>query len=718
MRDAALLDMRGYMLYNNDRIYDGRGAHIPEEYIRRSQRRAQNAAPTRAEPRTTAQPAAPQQKPRTAQTAPGAAEQGYTPRASSYTAPPNTRDVQHISRDGQAGEANRHDIHTAARPAQTAPRTTEPGGQARSHYEVPPELRRTTADASVQSRTRARREESASHAHAPEPRNTRPPHEQQSVFQGRQEIMPRREAQSGNKSTKAVRQPEQPKRISVEPQGQPVRHRQEYNGFTRVNAEQPRKPVEQRQTRNAEPPRQPTKQRQAQPPRHTAERDSGRPPRTQTAQVKPPKQPQTRPVQRENNRQASAAQTSPNAERRRDIALRKQLRHMHAINTALRFLCTAAMVLMMLLWPSVCAPDDGELIKDGGQKVVLPVSMATAAPEPTTAPTEALMPTPEPTPVSITISAAGDCTLGYDPRLGYSNSLPEELERQDGDYGYFFRGVLPVFASDDLTIVNLECALTKSDDKVEGKTFCFKGDPLYRNMLLEGSIEVVSLGNNHSRDYKSQGFNDTVEALRLAGIGFAVNGVSCIEEVNGVRVGFLSYKNNTPELSTLKSDIESLRDQNCAIVICAFHWGEEYRNVANSTQTKLGRAAVDYGADLVIGHHPHVIGSIEKYNGKYICYSLGNFCFGGNRNPEDKDTFIFRQTFTVSDDGAASDAGIEIVPCRISSTTRRNDYQPTIYGEEDAKRVLKRLNEYSAPLKYGAVLDESVLKWDWQLEGQ
>ena len=138
----------------------------------------------------------------------------------------------------------------------------------------------------------------------------------------------------------------------------------------------------------------------------------------------------------------------------------------------------------------------------------------------------------------------------------------------------------------------------------------------------------------------------------------------------------------------------------------------------NSTQTKLGRAAVDYGADLVIGHHPHVIGSIEKYNGKYICYSLGNFCFGGNRNPEDKDTFIFRQTFTVSDDGAASDAGIEIVPCRISSTTRRNDYQPTIYGEEDAKRVLKRLNEYSAPLKYGAVLDESVLKWDWQLEGQ
>ena len=320
MRAAPLLDMRGYMLYNNDRFYNREGAHIPEEYIRRSQRRAQNAAPTRAEPRTTAQSAVPQQRPRTAQTAPRAAEQGYTPRASSHTAPPNARDVQPVRRDRQAGEANRHDVRTAARPAQTAPRTAEPGGQARLHHEVPPELRRTTADASVQGRTRARREGSTSHAHAPEPRNARPTFEQQSVAQGRQEIMPRREAQSGNKSTMAARQPEQPKRISVEPQGQPVRQRQEYNGFTRGNAEQPRKPVEQRQMRNAEPPRQPTKQRQAQPPRHTAERDSGRPPRTQTAQVKPPKQPQTRPVQRENNRQASAAQTSPNAERRRDIA--------------------------------------------------------------------------------------------------------------------------------------------------------------------------------------------------------------------------------------------------------------------------------------------------------------------------------------------------------------------------------------------------------------
>ena len=172
-------------------------------------------------------------------------------------------------------------------------------------------------------------------------------------------------------------------------------------------------------------------------------------------------------------------------------------------------------------------------------------------------------------------------------------------------------------------------------------------------MLTEGSIEVVSLGNNHARDYGDTGFNDTVDALREAGVGFAVNGISCVREVNGIRVGFLSYRNHTPELDSLKADIASLRAQ-CDVVVCSFHWGEEYRNVANSEQLERGRAAVDYGADLVLGHHPHVIGSIELYKGVYICYSLGNFCFGGNRNPEDKDSFIFRQTFELTEQGAVS----------------------------------------------------------------
>lgn len=384
----------------------------------------------------------------------------------------------------------------------------------------------------------------------------------------------------------------------------------------------------------------------------------------------------------------------------------RKLRQMRRLNVVIRAICVMLITLASALWPVSLSPDGGPL---NGVNPAPPYERAASSPAPTMPP----LITPQPLPARVTISAAGDCTLGYDPRLGYTNSLPHELERQDGDYGYFFRNVYPVFAADDFTVVNLECALTCSDDRAEGKTFCFKGDPLYRNILIEGSVEVVSLGNNHARDYKAEGFSDTMETLRTGDIGFAVNGMSCIKSANGVRVGFLSYRNHTPELYALKSDIASLRAQACDLVICSFHWGEEYRNVANAAQRRLGRAAIDYGADLVLGHHPHVIGSIERYKGRYICYSLGNFCFGGNRNPQDKDTFIFRQTFEMDENGIMSDAGIEIVPCRISSTTSRNNYQPTIYSRDDALRVLERLNDYSSPLDYGMQFDESVLKCDW-----
>ena len=85
------------------------------------------------------------------------------------------------------------------------------------------------------------------------------------------------------------------------------------------------------------------------------------------------------------------------------------------------------------------------------------------------------------------------------------------------------------------------------------------------------------------------------------------------------------------------------------------------------TQVRYGRALIDAGADLVLGSHPHVVGGLEQYKGKYIVYSLGNFCFGGNSNPDDKDTIIFQQTFNVTGAGEVTDGGINIIPCSISS---------------------------------------------------
>ena len=100
---------------------------------------------------------------------------------------------------------------------------------------------------------------------------------------------------------------------------------------------------------------------------------------------------------------------------------------------------------------------------------------------------------------------------------------------------------------------------------------------------------------------------------------------------------------------------------------------------------------IDAGADLVIGNHSHVYGGLEMYKGKYIIYSLGNFCFGGNSNPDDKNCTIFQQRFVLAADGTVSDGGISIIPAMISSTSRTNDYSPRIQGVETGVELLSRI---------------------------
>ena len=112
-------------------------------------------------------------------------------------------------------------------------------------------------------------------------------------------------------------------------------------------------------------------------------------------------------------------------------------------------------------------------------------------------------------------------------------------------------------------------------------------------------------------------------------------------------------------------------------------------------QKELAHAAVDQGADLVIGHHPHVLQGIEKYNGRNIVYSLGNFCFGGNSYPSDMDTIIFQQTFTFEGGEQKEDDVTNIIPCRISSADGYNNYQPTPAEGEEADRILQKLEERS-----------------------
>lgn len=297
----------------------------------------------------------------------------------------------------------------------------------------------------------------------------------------------------------------------------------------------------------------------------------------------------------------------------------------------------------------------------------------------------------------IVVSVAGDCTLGTDERYGTWNSFISEYRQQGRSY--FLENVKPIFESSDLAVVNLEGPLTNSKTHAD-KEFVFKGPPEFAGILTEGGVDAVNLANNHTMDYGQAGYSDTVQTLSDAGVGYFGNDKDLMYRVGDVTIGLLGYKYwgvDAAAKERITRDIAGLRAQGAAIVIVSFHWGDERSNYPNGVQKTLAHAAVDAGADLVFGHHPHVIQGIENYNGKNIVYSLGNFCYGGHRNPEDKDSFIFRQSFSV-EDGKAVVSGSSIIPVSISSVRTRNDYRPTPLTGEDAERVLERLRKYSEGL--------------------
>lgn len=300
-------------------------------------------------------------------------------------------------------------------------------------------------------------------------------------------------------------------------------------------------------------------------------------------------------------------------------------------------------------------------------------------------------------PVTITVSAAGDCTLGTDEFFDWSDSLPAKYE-EVGDPAYFFRNVLPIFSQDDLTIVNFEGTLTNSEAR-EDKQFAFKADPAYAKILTAGSVEAVNMANNHSKDYGEQSYTDTIKALEDEGITTFGYDRIAVMDVKGVKVGLLGtyvLREGLGIKDSMIANLQSLKEQGAQIIIASFHWGSEKAYEPDSTQIELAHAAIDNGADLVLGHHPHVLEGIEEYQGKNIVYSLGNFCFGGNAYPSDMNTMIFQQTFTIKDGELQEDNVKNIIPCRISSEDGYNNYQPTPAEGEQKDDILQKIEEYSS----------------------
>lgn len=298
---------------------------------------------------------------------------------------------------------------------------------------------------------------------------------------------------------------------------------------------------------------------------------------------------------------------------------------------------------------------------------------------------------PEEIPKPVIISFAGDCA--FDNLIGAGSAF--ESYWKNGA-GYYLSNVKEIFAADDITFVNLEGPLTEHLPTVK-KQFPLRGEPKYIEILTSSSVEICNLANNHIRDCGDEGFQDTIDILQSANVKFCGEGYSEVFDVRGMKIGFLGYQtwaDNETLRERISADINKLRNELGAdVVVIEFHWGFELAHVSEPYQVRIAHFAIDNGADIIVGAHPHVMQGIEVYNGKIIAYSLGNFCFGANNNPRNKETFILQTTLSRVDDKI--EITPHIIPCRISSVTTYNDFRPTPVAGDEANQILNHLNEYS-----------------------
>jgi poly-gamma-glutamate synthesis protein (capsule biosynthesis protein) len=316
----------------------------------------------------------------------------------------------------------------------------------------------------------------------------------------------------------------------------------------------------------------------------------------------------------------------------------------------------------------------------------------------------------------------GDVTVGHHYETYFDEQVAQGRSREEM-FAWGFKEVKPLADAADLFVVNLECPFTTSTDKLP-KNFNFQARPELVGTLLAGGVDVVSLANNHMMDYGPQGLVDTLMTLEQAriphfgaGRNLAEARKPAIVTVHGVRFAFLGYfflgdrnieppqvyaTETTPGVAghfndvvamekMLREDILAAKQQ-ADVVLPFFHWGIEGTYVPAPYQVQLAHAAIDAGAAGVLGSHPHVLQAMELYQGAPVLYSLGNFVFGGNWNPKDKRSALFKARFAPG--GYLSS---EIIPLK---TDRYPDFpmQPLPVTGDEAAEVLRLLATSSAGL--------------------
>lgn len=385
-----------------------------------------------------------------------------------------------------------------------------------------------------------------------------------------------------------------------------------------------------------------------------------------------------------------------------------------------------ALWMLAVLMCFACATAFGEQESDTTYSELFNIPTATPTPELPEGATPIPEPTatPEPTAairyeadgsVVLTITAVGDVTIGRNAQHSGTSIFEKELARQDDDINFIFKNTKDILSADDLTIINFEGVLAEEysiPSKKRENSFLFIGPTSYVEALVNNSVEIATIENNHIDDFGDAGRKSTQDTLENAGITWADEYNMASYEVQGVRVAVLSYK-TFDYYSTLNvkvpKEVAAAKASHDLVIVC-FHWGAEKDYKPNTNQQSLAHKTIDAGADLVIGHHSHRINPIEKYNGKYIVYSVGNFSFAGNNKPDDMSTFIFQTRFRIKDGEIVANP-FRIIPCRISSKTDYNDFIPTPYTADlQISNVIKTMQNNGKKLEYA--VESYPLDWE------
>lgn len=308
----------------------------------------------------------------------------------------------------------------------------------------------------------------------------------------------------------------------------------------------------------------------------------------------------------------------------------------------------------------------------------------------------------EPREPTVTLMFGGDVTL--------ANSFVDTI-------GTNYKSVfsqMDEYRKADLAMVNLENPLTRANTQLAGKQFNFKADPSAVEVLKDGGIDIANLANNHTMDYEANGLEETVKTLddaKILHVGAGNNIAEArrpeIVDVKGQRIAYFGYYGDeyaatdkaagtSPiQEAHIAQDIKAIRDQVDWVVV-NYHWGQENAEHPAPWQVDLAHFTIDQGADLVVGHHPHVLQGAEIYKGRPIAYSLGNFIFGGNSR-SDYDTAVLK--VAIKD----KQMKVEFVPVEVRG------YQPKVAsgdrGDAILQQIVNRSTEFKQPMNTEIVLD-------------